>query len=52
MIKPKNPIKVIGCIEENLRFPEQTGPGYRTKLGHPNGAKWAIISLRVEKASV
>ena len=35
---------------EALRFPEQSGPGFRTKLGHPNGAKWATSQLRVEAA--
>ena len=24
-----------------VRIPEQSGPGFRTKLGHPDGAKWA-----------
>ena len=38
-------ISIIG-----LRFPEQSGPGFRTKLGHPNGAKWATSQLRVEAA--
>ena len=41
---------VATFTETSMRFPEQSGPGFRTKLGHPNGAKWATSQLRVEAA--
>jgi len=37
-------------IIATVHIPEQSGPGFRTKLGHPNGAKWATSQLRVEAA--